>query len=199
MSSPISFGDAYLMGKLALRIGRAFTKGRKSAPSEFREVENQLYSLSSALCALKDAPASNNAVGAQDSHHPQPRHIGTEDAITVMLHSCEETLGHLKVIVDKYSCMVEHQDRQEPKFKRWSLDIKANWKRIAWTKEGGDLATLRSQLTVHTNSLNLILGVAVKYVHLAVCLSLFLSQAPPTSSDTPQFADQPNRRKGRAD
>lgn len=164
MASPISFGDAYLMGKLALQIGRAFTKGRKSAPSEFREVENQLYSLSSALCALKDAPASNNATGAQNPHYPQSGQTGTEDAITVMLHSCEETLGHLKAIVDKYSCMVEQRDSQEPKFKRWSRDIKSNWKRIAWTKEGGDLATLRSQLTVHTNSLSLVLGVAVKYV-----------------------------------
>lgn len=184
MSSPISFGDAYLMGKLAFKLGRAFTKGRKSAPAEFREVENQLYSLSSALCALKDAPASNKAVLGQDPQHPQPGQTNTEDAITVMLQSCEETLTHLKALVDRYSCMVEQQDRQEPKFKRWNRDIKANWKRIAWTKEGGDLATLRSYLTVHTNSLNLVLGVAVKYVSSSLVissLSLIPMEALPTS------------------
>jgi len=175
------------MGKLAFKLGRAFTKGRKSAPAEFREVENQLYSLSSALCALRDAPASNKAVLGQDPQQPQSGQSNTGDAITVMLKSCEETLSHLKAQVDKYSCMVENQDRQEPKFKRWSRDIKASWKRIAWTKEGGDLATLRSHLTIHTNSLNLVLGVAVKYVAYRLAetsfrLPLFLySQA--TSSD----------------
>jgi hypothetical protein len=48
MASPFSFGDAYQLSRLALKLGKAFTKGRKSAPTEFREVENQLYSLSAA-------------------------------------------------------------------------------------------------------------------------------------------------------
>ena len=177
MATPISFGDAYLMSKLALRLGRAFTKGRKSAPSEFRELENQLYSLSTALCALKDAPANSGITARHDPHYPQPRRMGSEETITIMLQRCEETLEHLKAIVDKYSCMVEPQDLQAPKFKRWSQDIKSNWKKISWTKEGGDLATLRSQLTVHTNSLNLILGVAMKYGSFLLPISCGLSNA----------------------
>jgi hypothetical protein len=170
MASPISFGDAYLMGKLALRLGRAFTKGRKSAPAEFREVEHQLYSLSAALCALKDARANYGAALSVDpSQTPatsQPRQTSNGETIGTMLQSCEETLKHLEAIVEKYSCIGEPRDSQKPLFKRWSRDLRIKWRKIAWTTEGGDLSTLRSQLTVHTNTLNLILGVAIQYVSL---------------------------------
>lgn len=190
MASPISFGDAYLMGKLALRLGRVFTKGRKSAPSEFREVENQLYSLSSALCALKYAPANSHAVAQEDPHDTMRRKTGSEETIAIMLQSCEETLDHLKAIVDKYSCMVESQDPNVPKFKRWSRDIKSSWKKISWTNEGGDLATLRSQLTVHTNSLNLILGVAIKYANDPPLSDLSQGYLTARSSQTSQIKDR---------
>jgi hypothetical protein len=167
MASPVSFGDAYLMGTLAFRLARAFTKGRKSAPAEFREVENQLYSLSAALRALKDAQAEGGAaISVDPSSLPatsHPRQTGNHDPLATMLQSCEETLKHLDATVGRYSCIVESQDSQQPHFKRWSREIKANWKRIVWTSEGGDLATLRSQLTVHTNALNLVLGVRTKY------------------------------------
>ncbi|KIW64496.1 hypothetical protein PV04_09425 [Phialophora macrospora] len=161
MAAPVSFGDAYLMGKLAWRLGRAFTKGRKSAPAEFREVEHQLYSLSMALCALKDAPASSGVDGDPVPHRTQPRRMGSEQTITVMLQSCEEILKHLATIVEKYSCIVEQRDPQVSRFRRWSRHIRISWKKIAWTTQGGDLASLRSQLTIHTNSLNLVLGVAI--------------------------------------
>jgi hypothetical protein len=167
MVSPVSFGDAYLIGKLALQLGHAFTKGRKSAPAEFREVESQLYSLSVALCALKDAHADGAAAISIDTSRlpatSQPRQTGSEDTVGAMLRSCEETLKHLEATVKKYGCIAEPRDSQQPLFKRWSRDIRDNWKKVAWTTEGGDLATLRSQLSVHTNSLNLVLGVAIKY------------------------------------
>src|SRR5436853_2483648 len=99
------------MGMLALQLGRAFTKGRKSAPAEFREVENQLYSLSAALRALKDAQAEGSPATSVDppslpatSH---PRQTGSHDPIATMLQSCEETLKHLDATVERYSCMVE--------------------------------------------------------------------------------------------
>jgi hypothetical protein len=166
MASPVSFGDAYLVGKLAWRLGRAFTKGRKSAPAEFREVANQLYSLSAALCALKDATANGGAAvvgsAAQTLIASQPLQTSNEETINTMLQSCEETLKYLEKIVEKYSCIGEARGSQGPLFKRWSRDLRYNWKTIAWTTEGGDLSTLRSQLSVHINTLNLILGVAIK-------------------------------------
>jgi len=166
MSLPVSIGDAYLIAKLALKLGRAFTKGRKSAPTEFREVENQLYSLSAALSALDSAIKLRDPVIKIDpnslpalSHHQST--VG-EEVVRFMLKSCEETLKHLKKLVEAYGSIGQINDPESPMLKRWGKEIKDNWKKVKWTTEGGDLATLRSQLTVHTNSLNLLLGVINK-------------------------------------
>jgi MinD-like ATPase involved in chromosome partitioning or flagellar assembly len=163
MPSPVSIGDAYLMGKLALKLGKAFTKGRKSAPAEFREVENQLYSLSAAISALDNARSVDGSTLAIDLARlpalSEQQQADGEDVVKSMLRSCEETLKHLEKIVEKYNSIGKQKDPEAPLLKRWSKELKDNWKKVAWTTEGGDLATLRSQLTVHTNSLNLVLGV----------------------------------------
>lgn len=169
MTLPISIGDAYLLGNLALKIGRTFTKGQRSAPAEFREVENQLYSLSAALCALKDSPAlaeSSLSVGSSllFGLFRRSRPDVGDNILACMLQNCEETLKHLEKIVDKYGCLGESRDATASHIKRWSRELRNNWKKIEWTTEGGDLATLRSQLTVHTNSLNVVLGVLNKFV-----------------------------------
>ncbi|KAG5661277.1 hypothetical protein KAF25_005399 [Fusarium avenaceum] len=156
MASPISFGDAYTMAKIAYRLGRAFTKGRKSAPAEFHEIENQLYALSTALEALK------RATDKGDIRHG-PTFDPNDDPIGIILASCNETLSHLDDLVKKYGSLSgteEGSAKNEPAFTRIGKRIKRNWQTIRWTTEGGDIATLRSQLTLHTNSLGLILGVA---------------------------------------
>jgi len=162
----VSIGDVYLLAQLAFRLGHAFTNGRKSAPNEFREVENQLYSLSAALSALECSHAEGRIFASTNAGQPresnQPSQPDSIDPVGTMLRSCEETLRHLERIVEKYSCMGRPETSQQPVFKRWSRDLRANWKKVAWTMEGGDLAMLRSQLTIHTNSLNLILGVAIR-------------------------------------
>jgi len=168
MPSPVSFGDVFLMAKLAYKIGQAFTKGRKSAPSEFREVESQLYSLSAALYALRAARESgisppllidpSSLPSSIPSHHNDG-----QDVILGMIGSCECTLNHLESIVERYGVMTMSTNPELPRLKRWSRELTANWRRIAWTTEGGDLNVLKSNLTIQTNSLNLILGVVVKY------------------------------------
>lgn len=167
MSFPVSFGDAYLMAKLAFKIGQAFTKGKKSAPAEFREVESQLYSLSAALNAFSTARESgpNTLLDIDKSKLPNPvppHFANNHDIIIGMLQSCKETLSHLEAIVKKYSIMTASSDSSEPRFRRWSRGLRSEWKKVAWTTEGGDLAALRSNLGIQTNSLNLVLGVIVK-------------------------------------
>ncbi|KAL2154594.1 hypothetical protein VTH82DRAFT_3270 [Thermothelomyces myriococcoides] len=166
MGSPMSIGDALLLAKLARTLGCAFTNGRRSAPSEFREVENQLYSLSAALSALGKAHYSVSSVLNIDltqlsSLSQQPRAENNAGVLESMLQSCEETLRHLKKIVDKYSSLGKPKERGIPVTRKWSQELRDKWKRLAWTTEGGNLAALRSQLTVHTNCLNLILTVAI--------------------------------------
>jgi hypothetical protein len=195
MTSPLSFGDIYLIGTLAWQLGRAFTKGRKSAPAEFREVENQLYSLSAALCALGRAHAEGSVSISMES--PQLRATSLpdqadRDTIGTVLRSCEESLKHLERIVEKYSCIGKPRDHNQPMLKRWSRDLRANWRKIVWTSEGGDLATLRSQLTVHTNSLNLVLGVAIKY-GLPVQSSVTSCPVAKAEFNGEQFTSKPAR------
>ncbi|KAI8411179.1 hypothetical protein FOFC_07773 [Fusarium oxysporum] len=163
MASPVSIGDAFLMAKLAFRIGQAFTKGKKSAPAELREVESQLYSLSAALNALTAARKSGHSAPllVDRSELPQnapPHYKDNQDIILGMLGSCNDTLAHLQSIVVKYGIISTTADPSHAQVKRWSHKLKADWKRIAWTTEGGDLAALKSDLTIQTNSLNLILG-----------------------------------------
>ncbi len=146
------------MAKIAKTIAQAFTTGRKSAPAEFREVENQLYSLSAALAAFQ----GSSARGIDRPGTAAQGGLGGR-TITDMLQNCNETLKHLEKIVQKYSVVTEEQDPKKSLIRRWSQDIVKNYRKIAWTTEAGDLATLRSQLMVHTNSLDLVLGIIIKY------------------------------------
>lgn len=151
MTSPVSIGDALLLAKIAWRLGKAFTKGRKSSISEFREVESQLYALSTALSALHNSGLTQNG---DDSN-----------ALSSMLENCRGTLSHLQAIVDQYGSLGEtRDDTGVPVFKRWSSRLQRDWRAIKWTTEGGDLAKMRSELMVHINSLNLFMSVTSKCV-----------------------------------
>ncbi|KAK4173175.1 hypothetical protein QBC36DRAFT_195277 [Triangularia setosa] len=169
MGSPVSIGDVIAMSKISWKIAQAFTNGRKSAPFEFREVENQLYSLSSALVAFKDAYGGDvAALSVESSKLPtrfqtKEQNEGLQSAAW-LLNSCNETLRHLEKLVNKYSVLTTDsaQDNPKPRFRQLGDTLLRNYKKIAWTTETGDIATLRSQLMAHTNSLHLVLGTIVK-------------------------------------
>ncbi|KAI1360817.1 hypothetical protein F5Y08DRAFT_331303 [Xylaria arbuscula] len=160
MASPVSFGDAYQMAKLAYRLGHAFTKGRKSAPAEFREVESQLYSLSTALGAIHEA-IDKGVIRLPDETSAQNSDAISTSSLLIVMKSCQETLSHLDKITKRYGCLSDEksQGNERTSFRRWSKEVQRNWRKVLWTTEGGDLATLRSQLTLHTNSLGLVMGV----------------------------------------
>ncbi|KAK6511160.1 hypothetical protein TWF481_000082 [Arthrobotrys musiformis] len=167
MASPVSIGDAFLLAKLALTLGRTFTTGRKSAPAEFREIESQLYSISTALSALGDACKSDGlklGIGGSGPPH-NLQHFQTSggvDSLLWMLKGCQDVLKHLEVVVDKYSSIRELDQNANGKnsgFRKWNSGIKKNWRKILWTTEGGDLASLQRSLSMHINCLDLALSV----------------------------------------
>lgn len=169
MVFPLSVGEAALLARIAWTLGQAFARAGRSVPAEFREVENQLYSLSAALAAVSDAHISGGLPGsfdqpktATESHCDEATEI-KKDTMGVILWSCQQALKHLEKLVDKYGIIVAQVDPEKPRLKRWSRYLIKNYRRIAWTLEDGDLATLRSQLMVHTSSLQLILSISVKY------------------------------------
>jgi hypothetical protein len=178
MASPLNVGDIYLLGRLAFKLGNAFSKGRKSAPHEFREVENQLYSLSAALQAFRNEIRDGPTVASSEISNPSGiRGTQDENVVGRIVESCSETLKHLESVIEKYSVLGKSTSSESASsaFRRWNDNIRSGWKAVLWTKEGGDLMTLRSNLAVHTNSLNLLLGVIVKY-------ALFFSEKPPLIS-----------------
>lgn len=154
------------MSKLAWNVAQVLTKGRKSAPREFHELEDQLYSLVAALTALKNAFNSQDTPNsAENSSTPQTDLIGEEDlgeALKKVLTSCGRTLKHLEETMRKYGAMVEPHDANGTTMSKWAKVLAKVYKKIAWTTEKGNLDSLRSQITIHTNSLDLILGVISK-------------------------------------
>ena len=162
MSLPISVGDAILLSQIAWSIGKAFTTGRKSAPAEFAEIQDLLFTLGEALQVLsKDLPGSNQVAQAERPAGRQDEEAQAENALLAqMVMNCRSTLTHLKSMVDKYMELDNKGEQKDQK--KWKDEVKKNWKKMLWTKEGGDIMKLKTTLTAHINGLNLALSVLNK-------------------------------------
>ncbi|KAI6083642.1 hypothetical protein F4821DRAFT_190588 [Hypoxylon rubiginosum] len=165
MAFQISIGDVVLMTQIAWRLAQTFTKGRKSAPAEFCEVENQLYSLSAALEALRSARERGDIDIRVDNSVSMP--LRSEDQahgqniVDNILRNCLQTLKHLENIVQKYSIILHPTPTlSTSRLGTWNQHLIKNWRKIEWTTEKGDLDALRSQIMIHANSLNLLLGIS---------------------------------------
>jgi hypothetical protein len=156
MSLPVSIGDAILLANIAYSLGQAFTSGRKSAPAEFADVQNLLYTLSNALkLVAQDGPST--VLTRRSSQGPgNGQDQNGEDENAVILQSvanCRVTLEHLQLLVTKYMDLDPKSIGDNPK--KWKDEIKRNWKKIVWTREGAGLDKLKITLTAHINGLNL--------------------------------------------
>ncbi|KAK3386852.1 hypothetical protein B0H63DRAFT_447753 [Podospora didyma] len=132
MTSPVSISEAFLLCKLAFKLGRTFTSGRRSAPAELREVENQLYSLSAALLSLD---STRIAASSQLGNAALASELeGGEQGSTIlakMLENCGETLAHLGKILEQYAAMKKPTEADETSFpKRWSRRLVRDFKNI---------------------------------------------------------------------
>ncbi|ERF76408.1 hypothetical protein EPUS_06966 [Endocarpon pusillum Z07020] len=159
MAFSFGIGDAVILSTVALRLGQAFSSGRRSAPSEFIEVQDLLYNLSKALELLgqhvvprNDSARILEAMASSAGDEPSLR----DNVLAHMMHNCKGVLKHLETLVDKYMELDETRRETELSYRqRWRKDLLQNWKKIRWTTEGGNLDKLRSTLTVHVNGLNM--------------------------------------------
>jgi hypothetical protein len=162
LQSPLSIGDIILLGKIAYRVGRALSSGSKSAPAEFAEVRALLFSLKESFDLLAQSLTQN---GRSEESDYEPRNADEpkferQPELEHILTSCRDVLHHLESFVKKYSLLQSTTEgQQESQTRGLRDDFKKGWKKIAWTKEGGDIAKLKQTLVAHTNALHLAITV----------------------------------------
>lgn len=139
-----------MLSQTAWRIGRAFTQGKKSAPAEFAEIEREANGLSEALKLVAETLHSDGSVldKAEDA---------TKAAVAAILESAQRTLSDLESFVERYRIIRREQTSGGfvAESRTWSDVVLANYKTLAWTTEGGNIAALRDMLHVHTSTINL--------------------------------------------
>jgi len=169
MSLPISVGDAVLLAQIAYNLGKAFSSGRKSAPVEFSEIQDLLYTLSEALKLLSRDLPDDALVDGSSVPHEDVEADGENALLSQMIINCRGTLTHLNTLVEKY--MDLDSSAQQKGERRWKDIARKNWKMVIWTKEGGDIAKLKVTLTAHINGLNLAVGAINKSVFTSLLSS----------------------------
>ncbi|KAK4539810.1 hypothetical protein LTR36_010344 [Oleoguttula mirabilis] len=149
---PLSIGDILMLSQTAWKIGRAFTQGKKSAPSEFNEVEREANGLSEALKLVAETLHTDGSILSQ----AEPE---TRVAVSVILESARKTLSDLESFVERYQ-VIKKRVTNGGGFvveRSWSEVVMANYKTFQWTTEGGDISELRNMLQMHTNTINLVM------------------------------------------
>jgi hypothetical protein len=143
---PIGVGDAIALATLAYQVAVAF----KSAPSEFADIQSLLYSVGESLKLLaRTLPDEND----ETRRPPNDIDQDTYSVVGSILENCRGALKHLEEFVNKHSIL--DPGSQADGKRKWRDEIKKNWKRLIWTKDGGDVTKLRQTLTAQTNALNL--------------------------------------------
>lgn len=146
---PLSVGDILMLSQTAWKIGRAFTHGKKSAPSEFAEVEREANGLSDALKLVAETLHADGSILTQAD-------VDTRSAVNAILQSAHRTLDDLDSFVDRYQVIKKKETNGGFVVERsWSEVVLANYKTFKWTTEGSNLTELRNMLNMHTNSINL--------------------------------------------
>lgn len=146
-----SVGDILMLSQQAWKIGRAFTAGRKGAPSEFLEVETEVNGLAKALKLLAEtlfADADDSLLQKADKD--------TKHGVATILTSCQRTVNDLDSLMDQYQIVKKHRTAGGFAIERsWSDLVLAQYKTMMWTTEGGNIQNLRYILQMHTSTITL--------------------------------------------
>ena len=174
LQSPLSVGDVIMLGQIAYKVARALSSGAKSAPAEFVEVQSLLFSLKESfdLLARKIIERDRGREGGQERENTEESQLEGQPELINILGRCREVLCYLESFVEKYSALDSTVKGQgETRTRRLKEDLKRSWKKVAWTKEGGDIGRLKQTLIAHTNALHLAIAVINGYVCSALLIS----------------------------
>lgn len=152
-----SIGDVMMLSQLAWKIGCAFTSGRAGAPAEFKEVENELTSLTRSLTLLAETLDKDDSIMARADEK-------TTEGLGKILECCRHTLDSLDSFVDAYQELRKPDESGGlPAQRSWKQVLVKNYKKIWWTTEEGDIQALRNMLQVHVNSISLTMQALQRY------------------------------------
>ncbi|KAK3076054.1 hypothetical protein LTR53_000099 [Teratosphaeriaceae sp. CCFEE 6253] len=149
---PLSVGDILMLSQTAWKIGRAFTKGKTSAPSEFAEVEHEANGLPEALKLVAETLHTDGGILLQADGD-------TKNAVNTILESARRPLSDLESFVDRYQ-VIRKEKTNGGGFvveRSWSEVVLASYRTFKWTTEGGDITELRNMLGTPTNTINLVM------------------------------------------
>jgi hypothetical protein len=153
MSFGIGIGDILMLSGLAYTLAKTLTSGRKEAPGEFQEVQNQLFAISKALKLLSATLEKSGSSDVERMVVPEE-----DEILGRMIKNCSVTLKHLDKVLGKYPELRPDSEKEqfdENTRRKWRQELKDNMKKIKWTTEGAGLDKLRHNLTTHVNALNL--------------------------------------------
>ncbi|KAF3918528.1 hypothetical protein ABW21_db0207741 [Orbilia brochopaga] len=162
MAMPIQLGDVIALANMCYAIAQAFGSGRKAAPVEFREVQNELYGLGQMLDLLKNSVESGAITTS--SMVPAPTSQASQ-CIARMVANCQNTVDSLKDFAVKYAPLaglefVEEKSgvtvKRAPSTSKQKL--KRNWKRLMWTTEVSTIQGIRDQISIHVQSITAVVS-----------------------------------------
>lgn len=148
-----SIGDILLLSQVAWKISRAFSAGRKNAPTEFQEVETEIGGLAKTLKHLAEAIHADADQGILQEVEEEVQH-----GFGRILFSCQRTVNDLDSLIDQYQVIKKHRTVGGFAIERtWSDLVLAEFKTIIWTTEGGNIQNLKNLLQMHTSSITLVI------------------------------------------
>lgn len=151
MSVP-NVGDILMLSQVAWKAGRAFTAGRKHAPTGFQDVEVDISGLAQALKSLAEILHAETGAGLISSSDQETQH-----GIAIVLSSCQRTVHDLDSLIDRYQVIKQHRTAGGFTIERsWSDLVLAQYDTVIWTTEGGNLHDLSNLLQMHTKSIQLL-------------------------------------------
>lgn len=169
MASPVSIGDVLMLSQFAYRLAKALGPDRGKVPNAFRDVKNQLLAMGNALsfCWFQENEKPS-ATAASNRERCEKTEIDTK--LAEMLSNCQTSLQRLEQLISKYSCL-DTRDNQYPNDMR-SLkpsafqNAKRHWKKLLFLLEDSELETIRKDIAVQIEAINLAISGKIQSVFL---------------------------------
>ncbi|KAI9806341.1 MAG: hypothetical protein M1825_006456 [Sarcosagium campestre] len=147
MAGVINIGDVLMLSQMAWKIGSAFTAGRKGAPHEFEEVENELRSLTNSLVLLAETLEETDSILAAADQK-------TQTGVKRVFDCCKQTILELESFVNRYQDIKSPAPDDGHRAERsWKQVLVRNYKTLWWTTEGGNIQSVRNMLHMHVSAI----------------------------------------------